>query len=178
MFLRFSRTDWDVTALVAGVATFLSAVMYCYLWYYEQPSFEALSKRSVIVSSVNTVNWLRKSVSGGARPGPQYFEVIANSNDSQDQTRYIMSLAPNGLADALIKNKGICTLWFDPKQANEIFQIQVGDSIVLKYDDVYTLKSGGAKSWWNISLFVFIFGLATMLFYVFSLRRNKQNLRP
>lgn len=178
MFFRLSRNDWDVTALVAGVATLLSAMMFCYLWYYEQPSFETLSKRSVIVSSVNTVNWLRKSVSGGSGPGYQYFEVIANSKESHDKTRYIMSFNPKIFVDALITNKRICTLWFDPKQANEIFQIQVGDSIILKYDDVYALKSDGAKSWWNIMLFIFILGLATLLFYIFNVRQNKQNLNP
>lgn len=165
MSLKPSHDEWAAIALVAGVVTFLSILMMGYLCYYDQPSFEDLSKREVIVSRLASVFWSR-----GSSPILRYMEVMAIGDNSREEARYVLSSEPKGFKEALMRNKGKCVLWFDSKQANEIFQIEVDGSAILKYSDVYERRSSGTRLWWHITLVAFPVGLLAFALSIVNMR--------
>lgn len=166
MGLSITRSDWMSIALVSAVATFLSLLMLGYLWYFQQPGFSDLSMQKVVVSNYKKVNW-----SKGNNRTLQYVELLATPEGLKKQERYVLSSEPEGFRENLVRHYGECVLWFDPRQANEIFQAQIGGTVAVKYQDTYGLKAGGSRSWWRITWFVLAAGSLALFLSFLNLRK-------
>jgi hypothetical protein len=166
MILNITQSDWKVVALASGVAGLLSLLMFCFLWYFKQPMITDLSTKKVVIVNAKEIKW-----SKGAMTTLRYVEFYAVSATNKTPERYILSKLSEGLHENIKRSAGECVIWYDPKQANEIFQIQVGGKTVIGYDEVYAFKTEGAESWWQIMSLIFALSLSIFSLAIWKLRK-------
>ena len=162
------KSDLVAAIFFLGCIAFLLALFTGYYMLYPPPQLNQLTSSIIDVRSMNTQNFsLRSNL--GSTANVSFIEIYGTSDGGKSTQRFIISKWDSEqIMKAINRSKGRIKVWFDLKQANEIFQLESSSGLEMIFEDVYKSKLEAwstSVSWLSKAFFACLSLLGIAIFF-------------